>query len=185
MPLFFGQPPPDFNNDVVKMLCDNDVNGLKRLYSNGTPITFSDYLKAVDNTDGKVTLNTESIIYLHEIGVMHKHQVMLDGAMMGNVELMKYAESKGEDIFYYKVFIYILSNPQNRAQKYILQRMMHKGLMDHRALSDIHSTKMITDEIYNELNNELIKIKSPYKYSKLCIIPVVAGILSFAYYFLK
>lgn len=181
MPLLYVSSPTQFNTDVVKMLCDNDVDGLKKLSSNGTSITFDDYLKAVDNTEGKVVLNTESIIYLHDIGVLHEHQVMLDGAMIGNVDLIKYAETKGEDLFYYKVLIYILTNPQNLAQKYVLQRMMEKGKMDNRALTDLYNKNIITVETYNDL----VRFTIRKSYSKWWIVPIVTGIFLSAYYILN
>lgn len=137
-----------------------------------------DYLKAVDTTDGKVVNNTECIIYLHEIDVIHKHQIMLDSAMIGNVELMKYAESKGEDIFYYKVFIYIFSNINNPAQAYMLQRMLQNGSTDKEKITEMHDKKLITDDTYNLVMGYLIQHKS----SRWFYVPIFVCSCAIAYY---
>lgn len=124
------ETPVDYNENVVGMLCDNDLDGLKQLHANGTKITMSDYLKAVDVTNGSVINNSECLIYLNEIDVLDKHLIMLDGAMRGNIALMKYAESKGEDPFYYKVVLYILNNPNNPARMYICRRLIVNRFYD-------------------------------------------------------
>lgn len=41
------EAPQKYNADNVKMICNNDIAGLKQAHSNGTPITFSDYLNAI------------------------------------------------------------------------------------------------------------------------------------------
>lgn len=142
MPLFFDIPAPtDFNAEVVGSLINNDLDKLKQLSTN-TKITFHDYLKAVDQTNGQVIQNTECIKFLYEVGAIHKHQVMLDGAMGGNFELMKYAESKGEDIFYYKVGLYILMNPDNKARKQYLNRMLKAGHITEQQIREMEETQL-------------------------------------------
>lgn len=122
------------------------------------------------------------MIYLHEIDVLHKHQLLLDGAMIGNVELMKYAESKGEDILYYKALIYILNNPKNPARQYIICRMLRDVSDTDRAtaLTEMLDKKLITDDEYNLVLGYPVPVR--HKFSRWLYIPILGFSCALVYY---
>lgn len=137
---------------ITNIIIDNDVNQLKNLYDEKVEIKFSDYVQALEKTNGDAIKSTECIKFLHEIGIIHIHQVMLDAAMMGNQDLMKYAQSKGEDLFYYKVILYILMRPDHPCKEFILRELRLSGQFPDESIQQFAQREVIDEELASKLH---------------------------------
>lgn len=110
---------------VVQAMIDNDVEKLRKLRDNGATVGFYQYSDALKKTNGRAIQNTALVKWLHETGELSAHQILLDSAAGGNLELLKFAESLGEDVTYYKAYLLSvqLTNPMNPCRRYIEARL--------------------------------------------------------------
>lgn len=122
---------PD-NKKIIDIIINNDFHQLKNMYDERVEIKFSDYVQAVEKTNGDAIKSTECIKFLHEIGILHVNQVMLD-------------------LFYYKVILYIITRPDHPCQEFILQELRLSGQLPDESIQQFTQHKVIDDALANKL----------------------------------
>lgn len=142
----------DLDGDTcVQMIMSGDVDGLIYGYRHNYPITYKHYYDSIKESNGKCLENLECIKFLEQIRVIHPHKLLLDAALYGNLEVMKYAQMKGEDITYYKVLMCVLSNPKNPCKGYVLTYLRQYGLLEDEKVIEIRQEELISKELMLEL----------------------------------
>lgn len=138
---------------TMEFIINNDIKQLKKMYGDGEEIKFEHYREALKKTNGGAINSTECIIFLNDIGCVSNHQLMLDGALMGNPELMKYVRSKGEDLFQVKTLMYIFGTPNNKSMEYMVTEMRLEGLLPDEQVDRLLKNNSITTVLSSKLKS--------------------------------
>jgi hypothetical protein len=145
----------DENNHIVQLIINGDVDQLRQLHAGDVTIAwYHYYCEALGKTQGQCITNIAVIQFLHEIGALCAHQILLDASVCGGLEAFKYAESLGEDITYYKVFMLCMrpeNEPTNPCFEYVLTRLRQKGSLEESKIHQLLQHKAITEEVMNRL----------------------------------
>lgn len=141
-------------NIPIYLIMRGDLDGLKYAYTHNYAITYIHYHDAVIKSNGECLEHLECVKFLEQIRVVYPHRLILDSALYGKLELMKYLHKNGEDLTHYKLLMqtFILTNNfNNPCREYILTYLRQNGMFANDKIIEMQQENLISIELTRKL----------------------------------